>query len=84
MTSDHRLRFCMVTTFYPPYSFGGDAIYVQQLSRELAKRGHQVDVIHCGDSYRALTRRAPERGDPDPPGVTVHRRRAAWGSCRRC
>jgi hypothetical protein len=21
------LRFCIVTTFYPPYNFGGDGIY---------------------------------------------------------
>src|SRR5207237_10584141 len=32
------MRFCMVTTFYPPYHFGGDAIFIQQLSNELAKR----------------------------------------------
>jgi hypothetical protein len=35
----------MVTTFYPPYNFGGDGIYVHALSNELARRG-QVDVIH--------------------------------------
>jgi hypothetical protein len=27
------LRFCMLTTFYPPYSFGGDGVYVHALSR---------------------------------------------------
>src|SRR5215813_644896 len=40
------LRFCMITTFYPPYHYGGDALFVQQLSNELAARGHQVEVIH--------------------------------------
>jgi hypothetical protein len=44
----------MITTFYPPYSFGGDGVYVQQLSNELAKRGQQVEVIHCRDAYNAL------------------------------
>src|SRR6202043_2357264 len=53
------LRFCMVTTFYPPYSFGGDAIFVEALSRGLAEQGHEVDVIHCLDSYRALARATP-------------------------
>jgi hypothetical protein len=24
---DRPLRFCMITTFYPPYSFGGDGIF---------------------------------------------------------
>jgi len=56
------LRFCMVTTFYPPYSFGGDAIFVEALSRGLAEQGHEVDVVHCLDSYRALTTRAAGAG----------------------
>ena len=33
------MRFCMVTTFYPPYHFGGDAIFVQALARALVSRG---------------------------------------------
>ena len=31
------LRFCMVTTFYPPRSFGGDAVAVQSLARALVR-----------------------------------------------
>ena len=38
------MRFCMVTTFYPPYHFGGDATYVRSLSRELVKRGGRPEV----------------------------------------
>jgi glycosyltransferase involved in cell wall biosynthesis len=75
------LRFCMVTTFYPPYSFGGDAIFVEALSRGLAEQGHQVDVVHCLDSYRALAPAAPEP-DPfpaSPAGVRVHRLRSRFG-----
>jgi hypothetical protein len=30
-------HFRMITTFYPPYSFGGDGIYVRRLSNELAR-----------------------------------------------
>lgn len=52
------LRFCMITTFYPPYNFGGDGIFVQQLSQELARRGHHVEVVHCADAYRLLAGRA--------------------------
>jgi glycosyltransferase involved in cell wall biosynthesis len=55
------LRFCMVTTFYPPFGFGGDAIYVQRLSRELAARGHEVDVVHSIEAYRALGGKADDR-----------------------
>lgn len=66
------LRFCMITTFYPPYAFGGDAIFVYRLANTLARRGHQVDVIHCIDSYRALTHGPLPSGYPNEPGVTLH------------
>ena len=52
------LRFCFLSIFYPPYSFGGDAIFVSRLANALAHRGHEVDVIHCVDSYKML---APKR-----------------------
>src|SRR5215472_3083901 len=69
---DRRLRFCMITTFYPPYNFGGDGIYVHALSNELARQGHQVDVIHCRDAYRSLARCEPSQSYSDHPGVTIH------------
>ncbi len=46
-----KLRICMITTFYPPYHTGGCGIHVYQLSNLLAQQGHQVEVIHCLDSY---------------------------------
>jgi glycosyltransferase involved in cell wall biosynthesis len=75
------LRFCMITTFYPPFSFGGDAIVVQALSRALAARGHAVDVIHCVDSYRALAPPGHSQSTPDTEvdGVTVHALRSPFG-----
>ncbi len=48
------LRFCMITTFYPPQNFGGDGIFIHRLNNELAKAGHRVDVVHCTDSYHML------------------------------
>ena len=63
----------MVTTFYPPYNFGGDGIFVQRLSRELADRGHHVEVVHCTDAYRALAPKGPEPIVADDPKVDVHR-----------
>jgi len=69
---DSPLRFCMITTFYPPYHFGGDAVFVHRLSNELARRGHEVDVIHCIDSYRLLAHKEPNVRYDDHPNVTVH------------
>lgn len=66
------LRFAMVTTFYPPYNFGGDGIYVQRLSKGLAERGHRVDVIHCRDSYALLSRGSPVSHRPAHPNIHVH------------
>jgi hypothetical protein len=34
----------MISTFYPPYNFGGDGIFVHQLSNELARRGHEAKL----------------------------------------
>lgn len=63
--------FAMVTTFYPPESFGGDGIYVERLSRALLSRGHRVRVIACHDAYRACGGRAEVFDDPaDGPRVT--------------
>ena len=69
---DRPLRFCMITTFYPPYNFGGDGIFVHRLSNELARRGHRVSVIHCIDAYHLLARGKPPAGDQNHPNVTVH------------
>ena len=62
------LRFCLVTTFYPPYHFGGDAVFVHRLAGALASRGHSVDVVHSIDAYR-LARAEPQSGFPDVAGV---------------
>ncbi len=40
------LNFLHLTTFYPPFSFGGDALQVYRLSHALADSGHHVDLIH--------------------------------------
>lgn len=48
------IRFCMVTTFYPPASFGGDAVQVERLAHLLSAHGHDVTVVHAVDAYRAL------------------------------
>jgi glycosyltransferase involved in cell wall biosynthesis len=73
------LNFCMITTFYPPHSFGGDATYVYRLTNELAKRGHHVEVIHCADAYRVLAGREPSRPVPHHPNVTIHTLRSGVG-----
>jgi glycosyltransferase involved in cell wall biosynthesis len=62
----------MVTTFYPPYSFGGDAVYIYRLANELAARGHQVDVIHDMDAFRLLHRDEVKEKYPNHNNVTVH------------
>jgi glycosyltransferase involved in cell wall biosynthesis len=77
--TDRPLRFCMINTFYPPYSFGGDGIFVHRLSNELARRGHKVDVIHCIDSYRLGARHDPVTVYNDHPNVTVHGIRSPFG-----
>ncbi|MFN8533348.1 MAG: glycosyltransferase family 4 protein [Dehalococcoidia bacterium] len=73
-------RFAMVTTFYPPYSFGGDATYLYRLVNALAADGHQVEVVHCADSYRLLARRDPTPGWPNHPNVRVRTLHSRFGA----
>lgn len=61
----------MLTTFYPPYSFGGDAIGIQRLSRALVRRGHHVTVIHDVDAFNALHRGPEPAAVTDDEGVKV-------------
>ena len=70
----------MVTTFYPPRSFGGDAVAVQSLARALVRAGHHVTVICDDDAYRTLSGRrdAPPTGSEE--GIVVHRLRSAFGA----
>jgi glycosyltransferase involved in cell wall biosynthesis len=66
------VRFLMVTTFFPPYNFGGDGAYVHRLSNELARRGHEVHVVHCKDAFFAKQRTPPSNNVVSHPNVTVH------------
>jgi glycosyltransferase involved in cell wall biosynthesis len=69
----------MVTTFYPPYSLGGDAVFVQRLANALAERGHHVEVIHDVDAFRVLAPGAPDAPYRDHPSVVVHGLRSGVG-----
>lgn len=67
------MRICMLTTFYPPYHTGGCGIHVHQLSNLLAQQGHQVEVIHCLDSY-SIKRKTKQRGRYEKhTNLKVHR-----------
>jgi glycosyltransferase involved in cell wall biosynthesis len=59
------LSIVMFTTFYPPCSFGGDAVGVQRMARALAARGHDVTVVHDEDSYRILGGKVQAEGPAD-------------------
>ncbi len=66
-----RLSFCLLTTFYPPHHFGGDALHAYHLANALARRGHHVTVVHSRDAYAALGGRPAAEAFPHEPGVTV-------------
>ena len=73
------LNFLHLTTFYPPYSFGGDAMYIYRLSHALAEAGHHVDVIHCIDSYHLLHPKEPEVQFAGHSNVVTHGLRSGYG-----
>ena len=73
------LRIAMVTTFYPPWNFGGDGIGTQRLSRALVRRGHHVTVIHDVDAYNSLHRGPEPQPQPEPEGLHVRSLRSRLG-----
>jgi glycosyltransferase involved in cell wall biosynthesis len=66
------VKVCMVTTFFGAHSFGGDAAYVDRLSRALVRRGHEVHVYHCVDAFNSVRGSHPLRPYTPPPGLHVH------------
>ena len=72
--------FLFLTTFYPPYHIGGDAIHAYQLSNELGKIGHEVHVIHLLDSY-LIKRKNPRIGIyHNEDSVRVHTVKSPYGT----
>ena len=71
------LRIAMFTTFYPPYSFGGDAIGIQRMARALVARGHAVTVIHDIDAYRTMG--GAEPGPAPEDGIRTVGLASGWG-----
>jgi len=69
----------MVTTFYPPYNFGGDGIGVQRLTRALARWGHRVTIVHDIDAYNALSSGSEPKPEPEPEGIDVIGLRSGLG-----
>lgn len=65
------LRFCSITTFYPPFNFGGDGIDVQRTARALTARGHHVTVVHDVDAFQWLAGRKLPDQPVDQDGVEV-------------
>ena len=73
------LNFLHLTTFYPPYSFGGDAMYIYRLAHALGDEGHHVDIVHCVDSYHLLHPGEPEIAFEEHPNVTRYELRSPYG-----
>jgi len=73
------LRFCFLTTFYPPYNFGGDGIGIQRLARGLAGTGHEVTILHDADAYDALAKGPAPPAEPEPAGLEVVTLRSGVG-----
>jgi glycosyltransferase involved in cell wall biosynthesis len=66
------LKICLATTFYPPFNFGGDGIFVYRLSNVLAQQGHKVHVIHDVDAFNMFADHPSENSYPHHENVTLH------------
>ena len=73
------MRFGMVTTFYPPYSYGGDGTYVRSLAKSMVALGHEVEIITSTDAYRVRSKDDGRAETAIDKGVKVHRLRHPAG-----
>lgn len=73
------LKFCMITTFFGPHSFGGDAAYVERLAQALCRRGHEVHVFYCVDAFNAVKGNHPLRSYEPTPGLKLHPLKSPFG-----
>jgi glycosyltransferase involved in cell wall biosynthesis len=64
------MRVCLLSTFYPPWSFGGDGIQVRRLARLLAEAGHEVTVAHSPRVHGVLARE-PVHAEPVDAAIEV-------------
>jgi glycosyltransferase involved in cell wall biosynthesis len=62
-------RIAMLTTFYPPYNFGGDGVGIQRLARAFVRRGWEVTVVYEEDAYLMQAGKEPAPAPPEP-GIT--------------
>jgi glycosyltransferase involved in cell wall biosynthesis len=72
------LNLLHLTTFYPPYSFGGDAVQLYRLAHALAENGHHVDVVHCVDAYHLLHPGEPPVEFAEHTNVVRHELRSGY------
>lgn len=66
-------KFLMISTHYPPHNLGGDAFFVEYLSRELVKAGHEVHVAYNPGVHEFLRGgKLPPTRNRDPHDPTIH------------
>ncbi len=66
------MRVALVTTFFGPHRFGGDAAYVERLAEALLRRGHHVEVFYSRDAFEALRGSRESLAYEAPSGLVVH------------
>lgn len=73
------LKFLMVSTHYPPAHLGGDARFVEYLSNELVKLGHEVHVLHSPYAFALQRGFLPDMPKTTADGVHIHTHLSAFG-----
>lgn len=66
------MKFCFITTFFGEHSFGGDAIYIERLSKALLDDGHEVHIIYNVDAYRTVQGDTSGRDYSPPNNLVIH------------
>ncbi len=66
------MRVALVTTFFGPHRFGGDAAYVERLSEALLRKGHSVEVFYPPSAFETVRRGVQPLTYEAPAELRVH------------
>jgi len=45
------MRFCVVTTFYPPHHFAGDSTLLSALPEDFGNGKYVMTIAHCDEAF---------------------------------
>ncbi|MBW1785008.1 MAG: glycosyltransferase [Deltaproteobacteria bacterium] len=75
-----KLKFCLVTNWYPPDNFAGSGIYLYHLAHALVEQGHEVTVVYCRESFQIRSKGRSQKDMPQDSRIKIIRVESPFGA----